>query len=128
MISAVSGIGIVSCASTLPSIHTNERPTILDHPSVLAVSDHDTESTDSLFLDAMENRETFGYCLPIGSPQEDSRPILCLITELGDVYAIVDHSGEHDSDSQYEIGPAIRKSDTRFFLPLLDAEIVLEIE
>jgi hypothetical protein len=126
VILAVSAFGVVGCASVPPSIHTNERPRILDHPSVLTVSEHDAESSDSKFLDAAENKETFGYCLPIGPPTDDSRPVLCLITELGEVYAIVDQSGEDESTSRYEIGPAIRKTETRYFLPLLDAEIALE--
>ena len=124
----VSTILIVSCASTPPSIRTNERPPILDHPSVLPVEDHEAESTDTLFLDAVDSKETFGYCLPIGSPRAESRPVLCLITELGNVYAIVDHSNEYRPTSRYEIGPAIRKTETKYFLPMLDAEITFERE
>jgi hypothetical protein len=119
---------IVGCATTPPSIRTNERPPILDHPSVLAIVDHDAESTNSSFLDAVQRKETFGYCLPMGPPDCDSRPVLCLITELGDVYAIVDHAGEDEPTSRYEIGPAIRKTETRYFFPLLDAEIAFERE
>ena len=119
-------IAVVSCVSTPPSIQTNERPAILDHPSVLAVADHDPDSTDAMFLDAINSRETFGYCLPIGSPRMDARPILCLITELGNVYAVVDYSGEETPPSLYEIGPAVRKTETRYFLPLLDAELNFE--
>lgn len=128
VILAMSAVLIVSCANTPPSIRTNERPTILDNPSVLAVADHDAESTDSAFLDAVASKETFGYCLPIGSQRSNPRPILCLVTELGNVYAILDHSGEDGPTSRYEIGPSIRKTETRYFFPLLDAEIVFERE
>jgi len=119
-------IALVGCANTPPSIRTNERPSILDHPSVLGVSDHDPDSTDALFLEAVESRETFGYCLPIGSPRNCDRAVLCLITELGDVYAIVDHSHEDGSIPKYEIGPAVRKDNGRYFLPIVDAELTLD--
>jgi hypothetical protein len=115
--------GITGCASTPPSVQTNERPSILDHPSVLDVADHDAETTTKQFLEAMEHERTFGYCLPVGSPRVGSRPIACFITELGDVYVVLDHSQEEKPYSLYEIGPAVRKSQTRYYLPLVDAEI-----
>ena len=119
---------VASCASTPPSIQTNERPSILDHPSVLGVSDHDPETTTNQFLDALESKRTFGYCLPIGSPRKARRPVACFITELGEVYVIIDHSQEEEVTSLYEIGTAVRKSQTRFYLPLVDAEIEFEKE
>lgn len=114
------------CASTPPSIQTNERPSILDHPSVLGVPDHDPETTTDQFLDAMESKQTFGYCLPVGSPKVEDRPIACFITELGDVYVIIDRTQEKEPYSLYEIGPAVRKSQTKYYLPLVDAEIEFE--
>lgn len=117
---------IVGCASTPPSVQTNERPSILDHPSVLSVPDHDPETTTNRFLEAMESKRTFGYCLPVGSPRVESRPIACFITELGDVYVVLDHSQEEEPYSLYEIGPAVRKSQTRYYLPLVDAEVDFE--
>lgn len=117
---------MAGCASTPPSIQTNERPSVLDHPSVLGVADHDPETTTNQFLDAMESKRTFGYCLPVGSPRIASRPIACFITELGEVYVIIDHSQEEEPYSLYEIGPAVRKSQTRYYLPLVDAEIKFE--
>ncbi len=121
LISAIAG-----CASPPPSVQTNERPSILDHPSVLGVSDHNPETTTNQFLDAIENMQTFGYCLPVGSPKVENRPIACFITELGDVYVVIDHSQEEEPYSLYEIGPAVRKSQTRYYLPLVDAEIEFE--
>ena len=117
---------IASCASTSPSVQTNERPSILGHPSVLSVSDHDPETTTNQFLDAMKNGQTFGYCLPVGSPSVENRPIACFITELGDVYVVIDYSLEKEPYSLYEIGPAVRKRRTRYYLPLVDAEIDFE--
>jgi len=117
---------IAGCASTPPSVQTNERPSILDHPSVLGVSNHDPETTTNQFLDAIESKKTFGYCLPVGSPKVENRPIACFITELGDVYVVIDHSQEKEPFSLYEIGPAVRKSQTRYYLPLVDAEIEFE--
>lgn len=118
----------VGCAGAAPPIRTNVPPSILDHPSVLAVEDHNPESTESRFLEAVNSRETFGYCLPIGSPRVERRPVLCLITELGNVYAIVDHSDEDQPTSQFEIASAVRKSETRYFLPALDVEMRFERE
>lgn len=114
------------CANTPPSIQTNERPSILDHPAVLGVPNHDRETTTNQFLDAIEREQTFGYCLPVGSPRVASRPIACFITELGNVYVVIDHSQEEEPDSLYEIGPAVRKSSTRYYLPLVDAEVDFE--
>jgi hypothetical protein len=79
-----------------------------------------------MFLDAVEDREIFGYCLPIGNHGIEERPVLCLVTELGGVYAIVDHSQEKKAASLYEIGPAVRKSNTKYYLPMLDAYIAFE--
>ncbi len=117
---------LVACVATPPSIRTNERPVILDHPSVLAVPEHDPETSDRMFLDAVQDHEVFGYCLPIGNHGIEERPVLCLVTELGSVYAIVDHSQEGEAASLYEIGPAVRKSDTRYYLPMLDANLTFE--
>ena len=117
---------VAGCANNPPSVLTNERPSILDHPSVLRVSDHDPETTTNQFLDAMEGKQPFGYCLPIGSPRVGARPIACFITELGEVYVIIDRSQEEEPNSLYEIGPAVRKSQTRYYLPLVDAEIEFE--
>lgn len=123
IVATVSILAITGCGSIPPSVQTNERPSILDHPSVLNVSDHDPETTTSQFLDALESKQTFGYCLPVGSPRVEHRPIACFITELGDVYVVIDHSQEEQPYSLYEIGPAVRRSQTRYYLPLVDAEI-----
>ena len=114
---------VTGCANTPPLIRTNERPSILDHRSVLSVCDHDPEETTNQFLDAIENNETFGFCLPIGSPREEIRPVACFITEVGEVYVIIDRSQGEEPDSLYEIGPAVRKSETRYYLPLVDVEM-----
>ncbi len=114
---------IAGCASTPPFIRTNERPSVLDHPSVLSVCDYNPEATTNQFLDAIENKQIFGYCLPIGSPREETRPVACFITEVGEVYVIIDHSQRDEPDSLYEIGPAVRKSETRYYLPLVDVEM-----
>lgn len=117
-----------ACVATPPSINTNERPTILDHPSVLAVLEHDPESSDQRFLDAVEAGEVYGFCLPVRNYIADERPVLCLITEFGTVYAIVDYSLVPKATVKYEIGPAIKKGAKKYYLPMLDAGISLEGE
>ncbi len=121
----ISTFILVSCVATPPSIKTNVRPAVLDYASVVAVADHDQHTTSEQFFEAVESGETFGYCLPMG-PNRSTAVILCFVTEAGDVYAILDHTQEAQATTLYEIGPAVRRSRNRYFVPMLDVDVNLD--
>ena len=115
----VSTLIFGSCANKPPPIQTNERPTILDHPLVLSVSDFDQHRTPGQFLSAMESGETFGYCLPVGS-STGRVPVLCLVTELGEAYMVFDHTMEDEPKALYEIASVVRRKGTKYLVPSFD--------
>ena len=115
----ISTFTLVGCAATPPPIKTNERPTILDHPSVLDVAEFDQHRTPDEFVSALEGGRTFGYCLPVGAPS-GKRPILCFVTELGEAYVVLDHSLEEDPKVLYEIASVVRRKGTRYYVPSFD--------
>ena len=121
----VSTFMLVGCSSTPPAVLTNTRPAILDHPAIVPVSGHIQDTTTAEFFEAVDKGETFGYCLPIGA-NRSTAPILCFVTEVGEVYVVIDHTLEEHSEARYEIGSAVRKSRTQYFVPLLDVVVNLE--